>query len=28
MHLKKGGDKLTVVQNCNLHGNWINSISL
>jgi superoxide reductase len=28
LHLKKGGSKLTIVQNCNLHGNWINSISL
>ena len=28
LHLKKGGSRLTVVQNCNLHGNWIGSISL
>ena len=27
-HLKPGGGKLTVVENCNLHGRWMNSMSL
>ena len=28
LHLKKDRGKLTVIESCNIHGNWINSISL
>ncbi len=28
LHLKSSSGKLTVVENCNIHGNWINEVNL